>query len=276
MGHGTRDQLDKVFISASHEKLKPQRSGPGPIYDVPTDVGKSFKYSFGCAPQRVLMKQQFPDSSVDLIEHIVDSQYAKYENTRGFYFGTEAKDSMKNATILRHHPQAAFGVGSPGPAAYFPDDRSIYEKPEEYPLGMKTQILGSKCQTPQNVGPNSYPPAEAVGKQALSQRRTLSSWSFSKSKRFPSSAPDLTILDPNPPLNSIGKQVKSRSKTAEKYGFGTATRAAMSKTGVFITDLDKGPAATPTSEMNLPHPKLQMEKKVVKYSPMGLHYQGMN
>merc|ERR1719456_1580407 len=238
-------------------------------------LGNGLHYSFGSAPQRVYMKQKYPDSSVDLIMHEVDSQNAKYRSTGQVPFGTEPRDSIKNATILKNHPQAFFGMTGPGPAAYLPDASSTYEKGEEWHLGMKTKILGSTCQTPENVGPGKYPPAQSIGKQPLSTRRTLSLYSFGKASRFGNSTPDLTILDPKPNLNSIGKQVKSRNMSAPSFGFGTSTRDHRSRTFFVQLPPDKGPAEK-MSEPHMKHPSLPMEKTIVKWTPTNSSFQGLN
>jgi len=274
-GRGTRDQLEKVFVSATAEKTKGNKDTPGPIYNVPNDLGSAQKFGFGTAPQRVYMKSKYPDSSVDLIMHTVDSGYAKFQTPPSFYFGTEAKDCMKNAAITKNHQAAALGVGSPGPAAYLPAAKAHLEEQPTYPFGVKTKILEQSASTPLNVGPGKYKLAKAIGKQALSTRQSLPQWGFSKSKRFPESKPDLTVLEPKPNNSAMGKQVLSRSRSAPSPGFGTATRDHRSKTGCFILPEDKGPA-NDKGEPHMHHPKIQVEKMIVKYSPPGMSVQGFN
>jgi len=252
------------------------KSSPGPIYNVPSDLGTGLRYSFGCAKQRPTMKMNFNDASVDLIGAMPDSQYAKYENTKGSHFGTEARDSMKNSVLTKNCPQMNFGRESPGPASYLPDTAPVLERPESYMFGMKTKVPGSKCQTPVNVGPGKYKPLVAIGKQPISRYRTMSSWGFSKGSRFPKSTQDLSILTPDPPLSSMGKQVLSRVRSAPSSGFGTATRGQVAKTFFVQVPEDKGPVAT-WPHAQLDHPRLPMDKTVVKWGGnAGSGYQGMN
>lgn len=109
----------------------------------------------------------------------------------------------------------------------------------------------------------------------MSTRQTLPQWGFSKAHRFPQSKPDLTVLEPKPNNSAMGKQVLSRSRSAPSPGFGTATRDHRSKTGCYILPEDKGPA-NDMGEKHMHHPKLQLEKVVVKYSPSGISVQGFN
>jgi len=274
-GKGTREQLERVFVSQTAEKTKGNKDTPGPIYDVPTDLGKAVSFSFPKAPQHTKIKQKYPDSSIDLIETMVDSGYAKFKNTPGFYFGTEAKDCMKNAAITKNHQAASMGQIGPGPAGYLPDANSALENQPTYPFGVKTKILQQSSSTPLAVGPGKYKLVAAVGKQALSTRETLPIFSFGKSQRFPKPEPDMTILEPTPNRRAMGKQVLSRSHSAPIYGFGTANRDQRGKTGCYILPEDKGPA-NDMGESHYYHPKLQMHKTVVKFSPPGINYQGYN
>jgi hypothetical protein len=275
-GKGTRDQMDKIFLSAHAEKIKGNRDTPGPIYNVPNDLGQAPKFGFGTGPQRVYVKPggKYPDSSVDLIMHTVDSGYAKFQTPPAFYFGTEAKDCMKNAAITKNHQAAVSGAIGPGPAAYIPNINSSLEEAPSYPFGVKTKILELPSSTPLGVGPGKYALNKAIGKQALSTRSTLPSWSMNKSKRFPNSKPDMTVLEPKIP-GTLGKQVLSRTKSAPCFGFGTATRDHRSKTGCYILPEDSGPA-NDKGHFRGEHPKLQMQKMVVKYSGPTMNYQGYN
>jgi hypothetical protein len=267
-GKGTRDQLDKVFLSHTAEKTKGNKDTPGAIYDVPNDLGRAQAFSFSKAPQRVHMKQKYPDSSIDLIETIVDSGYVKFNNQPAFYFGTEARGEKASGGP---------NIG-PGPAGYLPDANKSLENQPCYPFGVKTKfgsMFAYQGSTPLQVGPGKYKLQKATGKQCLSTRQTLPIFSFGKGARFPTSEPDLTIIDPSPNRKAIGKQVLSRSRSAPIFGFGTATRDHRAKTGCYILPEDKGPA-NDMGETHQPHPKLQMHKTVVKYSPPGMSVQGYN
>jgi hypothetical protein len=234
-------------------------------------TGSGPKHSFGTSPQRVEIRAQYPDSSVDLIEGSLDTQATKFGHPKTFLFGTEARDCNKNAMILKHNPQANFGLISPGPVAYHPNFPATEKCPEAYTMSTKTPILGSQPQTPRNVGPGKYT-MEGIKE---STRKTVPSWGFGKSKRFPDTEQDKSILSVCPPLDALGKQVSSRAKSSPRYGFGTATRDKKAKTFLVQLPEDKGPAQA-MGHMRMKHPELPLEKDLVKWNPSGICYQGMN
>lgn len=86
----------------------------GPIYGVPSTVGSAAKFTFG-GVDAAKQRSRTVESSVDLLGVIVDNQKFKYPSAKGVLFGTDSKDNIRNATILRNHPQAFYGVHSPGP-----------------------------------------------------------------------------------------------------------------------------------------------------------------
>lgn len=253
-------------MSEDHEKRKATMNSPGPVYSVPSAVGEGSKYGFGTASQREHTRPKYPDTSVDLTGATVDSQKHKFHSTKGVVFGTEQKDEANNSVLLRTHPQANFGKGSPGPTAYTPRDKDVTRATEpRYSLGDKTKILAANAQTPRNVGPGSYPPTTSMGEQPTSARRSMPSWSFGNAKRMPPLKKSDAVLDPNPELSAFGQQVLSSKKSSAYYGFGTATRDHKSKTFLVQTGLDKGPRGQwPTPRQH--HPKLAIEKEIIKHS----------
>jgi len=267
-GSCSRDQSNKVFISPQHEKGKATMTSPGPVYNVPSSVGEGAKCGFGNAEQRVYGKPQYPDSSVDVTCAKVDSQPYKFPSTKGVAFGTELKDNMQNAVLIKVNPQSALSK-SPGPFAYDPKDRDVTkQRTPRYSLGPKTKILVSDPQTPRNVGPGSYPLNGSMSEQPSSQKRSNPSYSFGNDKRFPPFKKSDSVLDPHPEigsLSSFGQQVISSKKSCPTYGFGTATREHKDKTFLVQTALDKGPRHDwgPTPQK---HPILQTEKQQIKYS----------
>eukprot|EP00451_Oxyrrhis_marina_P013853 CAMPEP_0204321088 /NCGR_PEP_ID=MMETSP0469-20131031/7971_1 /ASSEMBLY_ACC=CAM_ASM_000384 /TAXON_ID=2969 /ORGANISM="Oxyrrhis marina" /LENGTH=294 /DNA_ID=CAMNT_0051302357 /DNA_START=45 /DNA_END=929 /DNA_ORIENTATION=+ len=262
-GSCSRDRQQNVFISPTHEKGKPSKASPGPIYDVRSkDTG--VKFGFGSAPQRLHKKALYPDSSVDLTEATVDTQRVKFRNTAGYLFGTDQKDNMRNAVILKSHPQANLGVFSPGPVAYTPDAKTIHDRSPEYSIRKKTKILASSSQTPGNVGPGSYPAMASIGMQPLSQRSTMPSFAVGKGARIPESTPDEEIINPNANISSLGKQPKSKNRTMPQYGFGTGTWEHTKKTALVQLGGDRGPSAM-FEKPRLHHPSIPSEMERRKY-----------
>jgi hypothetical protein len=273
-GVASRDSQDKVFISKKHAQLKPSMDSPGPIYKMLTTTGDGPKHSFGTSPQRVEIRAQYPDSSVDLIEGSVDSQKIKFDQSKRFLFGSESKDCNKNAVILKHHPQANLGMLSPGPLAYYPKKETVERKTEAYTISMKTPILGSQPQTPRNVGPGKYENvANAMDHDSTKKR--FKGFMFGKQKRFPETESDKAVLHISPPLNSMGSQLSSRKATSPRYGFGSATRDAKAKTFLAQVPEDLGPASA-LGKVHMFHPILPVEKEVIKWTPRGIGYQGLN
>ncbi|KAF4652584.1 hypothetical protein FOL47_011007, partial [Perkinsus chesapeaki] len=131
-------------------------------------------------------------------------------------------------------------------------------------------ILASECQTPPVVGPGTYPLPPSVGVQYLSQRRNLSTYSFSKARRVPernqgSSPPPPSLkgdFTSRSVASSIGPQYESRNTNAPTFGFGTATRDQKAKTFLVQTPGDTGPSGS-WSKPRCHHPTLPRSKSIV-------------
>merc|ERR1719230_1704360 len=164
-GTSTRDQRKNLalpeFKNTDVDRLG--RETPGAVYDLPNTVGMAPTMVFPTGPRVAENAKKYPDSSVDLAFATVDSQRVKYENPRHAVFGTEARDEIKNSEILVRHPQAGMLKESPG-CIYDPDDTCA--RPRSAPLWTmrpKTPVQGSRPQTGERVGPNSYRCQEAIG-----------------------------------------------------------------------------------------------------------------
>lgn len=263
-GSCSRERQGKVWISEKHELAKGKGEGPGPVYNIPSSTGQGPRFGFGTSQRTHGRGSRYPDSSVDLTAASVDSQTVKFPSTRASIFGTDSKDNMKNAMILKAHPQCNFGIFSPGPCAYMPMDTDVISKASpRISFGAKTKILSSETQTPRNIGPGSYPPSESLGKQALSKRRSIAAWSFAQEKRMPPLKPGDTVVDPSPNLSSFGKQVTSKASSSPGYGFGTSTREHKAKTFLVQTNTDRGPVSS-WDPPQMIHPKLPIERELLK------------
>jgi len=263
----------KVFISKKHEKGKAPLNSPGPVYNPPSYLGASPKYSFGTDDQRSQRKAKYPDSSVDLTCATVDSQGIKFHGTKGVHFGTEGRLSNKNAEIVRVHPASALGVESPGALEYSPNDKKVSTKPPEYSFGPASpsqpsgkvvpRIPLSLTGAPRTLGPGSHSIPSGMGSQMNSARSNAPSWGFGSSSRdgpLPDSRP---LMDTAPDLSSLGKQVVSSARNAPKHSFGSATREHVSRTALIQTAADKGPRANmpkPNFHLDLPAPSRSIAK----------------
>ncbi|KAF4732330.1 hypothetical protein FOZ62_005849 [Perkinsus olseni] len=174
---------------------------------------------------------------------------------------------------MKNHAPAFYGKASPGPTAYNPDSRHTSGIPRvpQITLGSKTKILASECQTPPVVGPGTYPLPPSVGTQYLSQRRNLSTYSFSKARRvaernqrIPVPATCKGDLTTRSVVSSIGPQHESRNSNAPTFGFGTATRDQKAKTFLVQTPGDTGPSGS-WAKPRCHHPTLPRAKSIVKW-----------
>lgn len=78
----------KLFISKELAKKKVGTVTPGPVYHVPSTVGKAPSFSFG-SDVRKHSGKKYPDSSVDLIGATVDTQKVKFHRTPQVHLGSE-------------------------------------------------------------------------------------------------------------------------------------------------------------------------------------------
>lgn len=242
------------------------RETPGAVYDLPAAVGTAPTTVFGTGPRVADHSTRYPDSSVDLAFATVDSQKVKYPTARNFLFGTEARDEIKNAEILKRHPQAGMLKESPG-CIYDPDDTRA--RPMSAPLWTmrpKTPIQASRPQTSERVGPNSYRAQEAIGTQPLSTKKTGRASSFSRAARFPTSRRDGDGDGggEGPPPSSMGRQVDGRFKSQPCCGFGSGTRDKRSRTAYLQVQKDMGPRGN-MAPPHLEHPRVARQQEIIRY-----------
>lgn len=285
-GTGSREAaVKKVFISAKHEKLKAPITSPGPVYDVPSTVGASPKWSFGCDDQRKHPKAKYPDSSVDLTRAPVESQGLKFHSTKAVHFGTESKSCYKNCEIVRVSPSITLGLESPGALEYEPEKSephciksaphySFGPSPKEKdkkekvdknaPVKPVTRLHIPPTATPRHVGPGSHLQPPGLGQQPHSARTSAPAYSFGSSPRQQELKYGPQLLEISPELSSLGKQVISNQRTAPRAAFGGATREGAAKMQVVTCAADRGPAAVmpkPNHVIDLPRVPVRLPGK---------------
>mmetsp|Transcript_49109 Transcript_49109/g.92048 ORF Transcript_49109/g.92048 Transcript_49109/m.92048 type:complete len:310 (+) Transcript_49109:83-1012(+) len=243
----------KVFVSPKLTlRAKAGLNSPGPVYDVPTSVGVGPGYAFPQEEQRPhIGGAQYPDSSVDLTCALVDSQKVKFGGPAYVRFGTESRNSHKNAEILVTNPNLMLGKESPGAAEYSPQDKPIVRQQPKYSFGpVEERVPFSKTTprlmlpatgTPRTVGPASHRMPAGIGRQPQSARRSSPAWSISGSV-MPSKYDEGPMLDTAPQYSCLGKQVVSTSKTSANCAFGKSTREKRTRMAMCMTQPDRGPA----------------------------------
>lgn len=270
-GTGSRDVARlKLFISKKHQQGKAVLNSPGPVYSVPSTVGKAPCFSFGADETRHHHAPVYPDSSIDLTCATVDSQKVKFHSTPGVHFGTEPRLSSKNAEIVRTHPGLLLGTESPGALEYNPQDHKVRKNMPTYSFGPSADKPPAKpvnrisllpgC-TPRHVGPGSHNVPAGIGPQPQSARPSLPAWSMGGggTPRVPLSArlESGTAIELDATRSSMGKQVVSTQKTSPACGFGRSNRDHVARMALCMTHLDKGPVATmpkPSFNYDLPAP----------------------
>lgn len=241
------------------------RETPGAVYDLPATVGTAPTMVFPTGPRVADHGTKYPDSSVDLAFATVDSQKVKFPSARTMLFGTEARDEIKNSEILKRHPQAGMLRESPG-CIYDPDDTCA--RPMSAPLWTmrpKTNMVTSRPQTSERVGPNTYRTQEAIGNQPLSTKKTGRSSSFGRASRFPKARPDNDGGGEGYcPNSAMGRQVDGRFKSQPRCGFGTGTRDNRSRTAYLQTAKDQGPKGK-MAPARCEHPKIARQQEIIRY-----------
>ena len=265
--HATRTQREKLHLSHEHDKTSPHYDTPGPVYELPSTVGTSAAFSFGTGPQRHVHKSQSLESSIDLLGSFVDDQHVKYHKTKTALFGTDTRENIKNAVILKHHPQAFYGKQSPGPAGYSLPE-VIGREGSMITMGSKTKVLAANCQTPDFLGPGSYPlPTTCGGSQFLSRIPNQPVFSFGKGQQRPEPSERLRsmsqpVLRDSFSVNSIGNQVDSTKRSAGKPVMGSQTREQWAKMALVFAVGDK----RVSTQDRIVHPMLPYRHEVIKWS----------
>jgi hypothetical protein len=260
--HGSRESLEKVYVSKEHDKLIAPKGSPGAIYDIPSSVPGPVAWSFGSGKRSSTSAHAPIESSIDLTFALPDSQKMKFRGPKGVVFGTEGRGSMKNAAILEKSPQVFYGPHSPGPTAYTVGRSGLSVDPSFF-FGLKTKVMAAECQTPENVGPGIYPVTSSVGATFDSRWRNMTGCRFSRAPRHPVRARQVqpvTLIENKP---SIGKQPSSKLANPAVAVFGRASRDQVSKTAMCFTAMDRGAASLP---LRIAHPSLPLHRDIVKFS----------
>lgn len=243
-----RSEWELIHISRAHDKLTPNKDSPGPIYEVPSTVGKARVSKFGTGPQRYVCKSNLSESSTDLLGIVPDNQKFLYPGLRSVNFGTDSRDVIKNATILKNHPQAFFGTHSPGPAMYTLPDLMGKNKVS---IASRTKQLGAVSQTPNTVGPGSYDTCTSFSQGCL----------FPIAKQRPDNdVPNgrCSGLYNTKPPGSIGPQTNSLKRSAPRAVLGSQTRSQWRK--VALVGMER------PLKLRLPHPVLPPRMETIKHS----------
>ena len=262
-GKSTRLDREKLHISREHDKTTPNLESPGPIYFVNAESPHVTAYRFGTGPQRHHVNPQSGTSSIDLLGAYPDDQLLKFPKSEVTLFGTEPRDKIKNAAILREHPQAFYGMDSPGPLGYLIPDNTGKGVPS-ISMGLKTRSPGCQIQTPPCVGPGSYAiQTTCGGSQNNASIANQPVFSFGKAPQRP--GPNrLGRSSSEPPDSatfrevSIGVQPNSRRRTVPRPVIGLQTRDRWVKQGLLLERSQSCP--------RIEHPRLLNRLELIKWT----------
>lgn len=151
-GSGTRDQANRLFISADHEKCQVGVDSPGPSYDIPAALGKQQLSTKRSAGAFVMPRgQRFVDC--DVREAAQKPGAGAYtvpctigagpggapcptkRNSPTVKFGTSTRDKEAKVFISVDHEKGSYGNCSPGPVTANPAS------------SMGRQVLSTKSST---------------------------------------------------------------------------------------------------------------------------------
>jgi len=256
----TRESRSRLHISQEHDATVPNVITPGPIYDIPTTLGQSHacKFGSGLRPTPACSDDTF-QSSTDALGIIPDVQLVRFPSTVSVKIGTESRDEIRNAAVMKYNPEIFYGTESPGPATY-----SISgENPgPRFSLGSRTEVLGSKPQTSVSVGPGSYPHPTYCGKaQFQSHVENQPVYSFSKSPSLSAAqtCSEKVFRKVGVIVDAIGPQVSSTKRTGPRPVMGTQTREQWSKSSPMIY------RKNPTTK-SFPIPKMLPRGEIIRWS----------
>lgn len=263
----TRSQRERTHISRQHDASAPNYDTPGPIYDV-LQPNLSRVNTFSKADQRPHTKLSNSQSSIDLLGVIVDNQNVKFKKCRTALFGTDSREIIRNAAILRYNPQVFYGSESPGPTCYNISDVKN-KSGQMISMGSKTKILAAEIQTPDRIGPGAYTiPSSCGGSQFLAQIPNQPVFSFSKARQRiepsgVSRSHSSPVVRESLILNSIGVQADSTKRSAPSTVIGSQGRAEWKRTALLRFGKD---AAKHESRNRIFHPELPSRIELVKWS----------
>jgi hypothetical protein len=234
----TRELRGKIHISREHDQLTPNISTPGPIYDIPSSLGRMHSCTFGKSlralpnpPCDTYQGASIPSDAT------LNPSMVRSVSSISVGIGTEDRQEIRNAAVMKYNPQAFFGTESPGPATY-----SVQPKwgSPKYTIGSRTDSLGAKPQTSVEVGPGSYPHASYCGKSQF-QSHVVNQPVYSFGKVSANASPDPLITNRHQKLggsaiDSLGPQVSSKNPTAPRSVMGSQTREQWSKLAIVHTD----------------------------------------
>jgi hypothetical protein len=265
----TRDARAKLHISRDHDRGTTSYETPGPVYDIPTTLNRSRTTMFGTGKRSNVEKLTSVASSNDLLGVVIRPEaLSTTQRSPTVYFGTDSRDEIKNATVLKDHPQTFFGKHSPGPA-YYKIPHLVGNEAPKVTIGSRTPILGSVTQTPEDIGPGSYPHGTYCGKpQFESKIENQPVFSFGKSKRPFPGEDRRSISQPlyrkSVIIESLGRQISSTKKSAPRAILGSQSREQWTKIALVLSNRDL--CNFPPSSVACRIPAIPSRNEIIKWS----------
>ena len=256
----TRESRSKLHVSQEHDASAPSVVSPGPIYDIPTSLGQSRSCKFGKGPRTCPENSEdIYATSTDVLGVIPDRQLVRFPSTVSVKIGTESRDEVRNAAVMKYNPETFYGMESPGPATY---TLCGGVSGPRFTLGSRTEVLGSKPQTSVSVGPGSYPHPTYCGKlqfQSHIENQPVYSFSKTRSALTTEGNCDKVFRKVGVVVDAIGPQVSSTRKTGPRPIMGTQTREQWSKSSPMLSQ-------TRPTPRSFQIPKLLPRGEIIRWS----------
>ncbi|KAL4447748.1 hypothetical protein ABPG75_004967 [Micractinium tetrahymenae] len=171
-GSGTRDQANRLFISADHEKCQVGVDSPGPSYTIPAALGKQQLSTKKSAGAFVMPRgQRFVDCEVREAAQKPGAGAYNVPSTIGVQVGSTAA----SCPTKRNSPTVKFGTSTRD------KDAKVFISVEH-----EKGSYGN-C----SPGPVTANPASSLGRQVLSTKSSTGSTGFGSSKRLADHASDV-------------------------------------------------------------------------------------
>lgn len=260
----TRSQRERTHISRQHSASCANPESPGPIYEI-SCKNSSPVFTLGKADERNPKHSDRCESSVDELVSFLCSQNLKYKRSAGIVFGTDSRETIRNAAILLSHPETLYGCESPGPTCYHLPEKTG-KMGRMSTMGAKTKILVTNSQTSEGVGPGTYEvPSTCGASRLLSKIPNTPVYSFARAQQRPELSRGFERSQSSPNIregfkaNSFGKQSDSTKRTAPSPIIGSQSRDKWTKCPVLRSIGD-------ARSFSISHPELPSRIELVKWS----------
>lgn len=255
-GSSTRQQANKVYMSAEHSRLSSSGNSPGPsAYSLRSAVGTQADarkvsaptWQFGSAERFTYEKKSTanPGPGQYTERSAFGGQVSSAKETQPIYgFGSSERHHVANCFVSEEHNKSRHGKDSPGPmvyklkGAFNKQDVSRQKNAPTWVFGSTNRFKYDHVKrAASSPGPGAYSLSQAVGAQVSSTKQSAPCPGFGTSDRDHMAKVYLSpehekmmagVHSPGPVsytlAESTGKQAQSKNASMPSWGFGTANR----------------------------------------------------